>query len=55
MIIAICALVGLVGGFIAGCCDDGPVMGLGGAFVGSIVGLILGLILTGIFNPSAFA
>ena len=54
MIIAILALVGLVGGFIAGWFDDGPTLGFAGALAGTLLGAILGTILMAIFNPAFF-
>jgi hypothetical protein len=54
MMIAICALVGMVGGFIAGWYDDGPIMGFGFCVIGGIVGAALALCLMGIFNPAFF-
>jgi hypothetical protein len=55
MIIAICVLIGMVGGFAAGWYDDGPVMGIGFLVIGGIAGAALGLCLMVIFNPAVFS
>jgi hypothetical protein len=54
MMIAIGALVGMVGGFIAGWYDDGPAMAFGVCVIGGVVGVALSLCLMAIFNPAFF-
>ena len=45
IVIAISGLVGMVGGFIAGCFDDGPATGIAFALLGLILGGLAGLLL----------
>ena len=52
MTIAICGLVGMIGGFVAGCFDDGPVMGLAMCLIGAIAGCLLGGLVSLIFGLS---
>ena len=43
IVIPILVLCGVVVGFVIGCFDDGPAIGLGMSFVGAIIGGIIGL------------